>query len=512
MSPSLTRTVQSILRSALILPHAVVPLLAQAEYLDLFDGQSLQGWNGDPRYWRVENGVIIGESTAELRPEDNTFLIWEGAEIEDFELQVDVLLRNHRSGIQYRSFLVEDQAWAVGGYQACISQHPDSAGMAYGERHKGILARRGEVTVVGENQTEPEIVARIGSSDEILAAIDRDGWNTYHIIASGNQVIQKINGVVVCEFSEKSNDRLRKGLIALQLHAGEPMKVSFRNIRLREIMPDEKKKVLFLAGKKSHRYGIHEHHAGCRLLARSLHERNLDVIAHVATDGSWPEPWAGYDRPDTVVMYCDGFDQHLAIEHQDTLRKLADDGVGVVCLHFATEVPPDALGRDFLDWIGGYFEVGWSVNPFWTPEFKNFPEHPISSGVSPFALRDEWYYHMRFPPQMNNVTPILSALPPLRSLTSRSKEPERGCNPTILAAVEAGIVQHTAWAYTRPNGGRGFGFTGGHFHRNWQNDNFRKVVLNALVWTAKGEIPAGGVTSRTPSEQDLELNQDFPKP
>jgi len=211
-------------------------------------------------------------------------------------------------------------------------------------------------------------------------------------------------------------------------------------------------------------------------------------------------------------MYCDGFQRHMAKDHQDKIQKLVDAGVGVACLHFATEVHPDELGQQFLDWIGGYFAIGWSVNPHWDATFNTFPDHPISEGVRPFTIRDEWYYHMRFRPEMEGITPILSALPPVRSLTSRAKDTNRGSNPTVMAAVEAGEPQHVAWAYERPNGGRGFGFTGGHFHQNWQQDDFRKLVLNALAWTAKAEVPADGVKSRPVSDIDLELNQDYPKP
>ncbi|MEM6601431.1 MAG: ThuA domain-containing protein [Verrucomicrobiota bacterium] len=290
------------------------------------------------------------------------------------------------------------------------------------------------------------------------------------------------------------------------------MEVRFRNIRLRTLQPEDKKKILFLAGSKSHGYNAHEHHAGCQLLARCLNESNLDVCAQVITAGAWPEPWIGYDQPDAVVMYCDGYKQHMAQEHQDKIQALADSGVGVSCLHFAVEVEPEALGSTFLDWIGGYFEIGWSVNPHWDASFEDLPDHPITNGVQPFTIRDEWYYHMRFQPEMKGVTPILSALPPVRTLTSRSKEPQRGSNPTVLAAVEAGEKQHVAWAYERPDGGRGFGFTGGHFHQNWRHDDFRKLVLNALLWTAHAEIPATGVPSRTPSEIDMQLNQDYPAP
>lgn len=486
--------------------------VAKSEFVKIFDGRSLEGWDGDSRFWRVEDGAIVGETTKETPTAQNTFLIWQGGEVADFELKVEFKLRNHNSGIQYRSFPVKGKQWVVGGYQADITESPKHMGIVYGERHKGILANRGQKTLVGEKGAGKKVLAQIGDSDELLSHIDMDGWNEYHIIAHGKQCIQLINGVVVSEFYEEASDALKSGLIALQIHQGPPMQVKFRNIRLRELKPGDKKQILFLAGKKSHGYGAHEHNAGCQLLARCLHESGSDVIAHVATEGAWPEPWAGYDKPDTVVLYCDGATEHMAKEHQDKIHQLAGAGVGVACLHFALEPSSDKMGQQLLDWIGGYFEVGWSVNPFWTATFEDFPDHPVTRGLKPFTHREEWYYHMRFQPGMEGVTPILSTVPPLRSLTSRSKDKARGSNPTVMAAVEAGEPQHVAWIYERPGGGRGFGFTAGHYHKSWKQDEFRKVVLNALLWTAKAEIPAAGLASRTPSEKDLGLNQDYQNP
>lgn len=496
---------------ALSLFAALHTLSAEDGFTALFDGKTLDGWDGDPKFWRVEEGAIVAETTQQNPTKGNTFLIWEGGEVADFELKVEFKLRNHNSGIQYRSFPVEGEQWVVGGYQADIAEKEKWMGAAYGERYKHILAQRGEKTVVGATPKDKQVVAMVGDPAEILEAIDLNGWNEYHIIARGNQCIQKINGVTTAEFSESQADRLKSGLIALQLHAGAPMKVSFRNIRLRKLEDADKKEILFLAGKKSHGYDAHEHHAGCSLLARCINESNLDVSAQVVREGAWPEPWVGYRKPDTVVMYCDGFKSHMAKDHQDKIQSLVDRGVGVACLHFGVEVEPEVLGPTFLDWIGGYFEIGWSVNPHWDAIFDEFPEHPIANGVKPFTIRDEWYYHMRFQPEMEGVTPILSSLPPLRTLTSRAKDKNRGSNPTVMAAVEAGEKQHVAWAYERPNGGRGFGFTGGHFHQNWKQDDFRKLVLNALLWTAHVEVPVEGVPSRTPSDVDMELNQDYPE-
>lgn len=163
-----------------------------------------------------------------------------------------------------------------------------------------------------------------------------------------------------------------------------------------------------------------------------------------------------------------------------------------------------------LGWIGGYFETDWSVNPHWTARFETLPDHPITRGVDPFEVKDEWYYHMRFLPQMTGIVPILSAHPPKQTL-SRPDGPHSG-NPHVRKAVEGGESQHVAWALDRPDGGRGFGFTGLHFHDNLGNDDFRKLLLNAIVWTAGATVPEGGVASPTPTQDELEANQDFPRP
>jgi len=116
-----------------------------------------------------------------------------------------------------------------------------------------------------------------------------------------------------------------------------------------------------------------------------------------------------------------------------------------------------------------------------------FPEHPVTHGVKPFEVNDEWYFHMRFRDQMQGVTPILSAHPPASTM-KRGDGPHSG-NPAVRKAVASGEPQHVAWVAERPGGGRGFGFTGGHYHWNWGDDNFRKLVLNAVLWVAGVEVP-----------------------
>lgn len=270
------------------------------------------------------------------------------------------------------------------------------------------------------------------------------------------------------------------------------------------------KKVVFVAGRPSHGYGSHEHNAGCLLLAKLLKAAapNYQIVVH---QNGWPDDESVFEGADAIVMYCDGGGGHMAIPHLDFVDRLADDGVGVVCLHYAVEVPQGKPGEAFLRWLGGYFEADWSVNPHWTAKFAELPDHPITRGVEPFEINDEWYYHMRFREGMEGVTPILTGHPTAEETLTRRDGPHEG-NPAVRAAVARGEPQHVAWASERESAGRGFGFTGGHFHWNWGDPNFRKVVLNAIVWTAQGDVPDDGVTAGDVDRTDLEENQDEPKP
>jgi putative membrane-bound dehydrogenase-like protein len=267
------------------------------------------------------------------------------------------------------------------------------------------------------------------------------------------------------------------------------------------------KKICFMAGTASHGYGSHEHYAGCMILANALRENMPGYEIEVFRNG-WPKNQAAFDGADAIVMYCDGGGRHPANKNLEQIDKLAKKGVGVVCIHYGVEVPKGEPGKRFLDWIGGYFETNWSVNPHWTAEFKSLPKHEITRGVKPFEINDEWYYHMRFRDEMKGVTPILTAIPPASTL--RRKDGPHSGNPHVRK--KAGQPQHVAWAAERPGGGRGFGFTGGHFHWNWGDDNFRTLMLNAIVWTAHGDIPSGGVKSARLTVPDLQKNQDYDPP
>lgn len=262
------------------------------------------------------------------------------------------------------------------------------------------------------------------------------------------------------------------------------------------------KKIVFVAGPCSHPAGAHEAKAGCLLLADELKAAMPGTFETVVYQGSWPSDPHAFDKAAAVVLYMDGGIYHLVLDHLAQVDSLAKKGVGIACLHYAVEVPKEQAGNYFLDWIGGYFEMDWSVNPMWQADFTKLPKHPVTNGVKPFSIYDEWYYHMRFRPGMKNVTPLLTAIPPASTLERKDGPHEN--NKYVRA--EAGQPQHVAWVTTRPGGGRGFGFTGGHFHKNWANDDVRKLVLNGIAWIAQVKIPAQGLNSPTPSESDLQKN------
>lgn len=272
------------------------------------------------------------------------------------------------------------------------------------------------------------------------------------------------------------------------------------------------KKIVFVAGRPSHGPGEHEHRAGCLLFQRCL--SNVPGLSTVVVTNGWPADVSVFEGADAIVVYADGGGGHPFIqgERLETIDALARKGVGIGAVHYGCEVPKDRGGKEFLDWIGGYFETFWSVNPHWDAEFKSLPQHPVARGVQPFKMRDEWYYHMRFREKLEGVRPILSALPPADTL--KRPDGSHSGNPHVrLAVLTNKEPQHVMWVAERAGGGRGFGFTGGHFHKNWGQDDFRKVVLNAILWIAQMDVPEGGVKSAvTPDVLQENLDPKGPRP
>ena len=234
-----------------------------------------------------------------------------------------------------------------------------------------------------------------------------------------------------------------------------------------------KKQIVFVHGKASHGYGGHAYGAAFRMLARILNENVPAVHAVVIQDD---QDLAPLETADAIVLGSDG--GRLVKTLGDRLEPLMKKGVGLACIHYAV-APLGPHEARLLAWIGGIYKQGYSRNPIHTAAVKPAsPAHPICRGWKPFTVKDELYYRIWFGEGPRRATPMMTALLP----------PNKPKKETV------------AWAIERADGGRGFGFTGAHYHANWRIDPFRTMVLNAILWVAKVEVPAGGVRSTVPKK------------
>jgi hypothetical protein len=204
----------------------------------LFNGKDLEGWDGNPLHWSVEDGAIVGVNTKENPTKGNTFLIWKGGNLKDFDLTLECKIDSGNSGIQYRSFLKpgEHDGWRIGGYQADFESGDKYSGICYGEAFRGILSLRGDRTTLSRDESGKLIksVEKIGETGKLGLAIAKKDWNTYRIVADGYRFEHYINGQKMTELIDNDEkERREEGLLALQVHAGPPMKVFYRNIRLK---------------------------------------------------------------------------------------------------------------------------------------------------------------------------------------------------------------------------------------------------------------------------------------
>jgi type 1 glutamine amidotransferase len=245
-------------------------------------------------------------------------------------------------------------------------------------------------------------------------------------------------------------------------------------------------KIVMIAGKPSHGPGEHEFTAGTLLLEKCL--RQNAGVETVVVKGGWPEDESVFNDARAIVLYMDGGEAHpiLTGDRLEKLGKLMKSGVGLACLHYAVEVPGDHGGMELLEWIGGFYRRPYSQNPVNDVELTQAaPAHPISRGWDTFRSKDEWYYRIVFRSKDKRMVPILTANLP-------KDDPK---------------TETVAWAVEREDGGRGFGFTGGHYHANWGLEDQRRLVVNAILWIAKVEVPpAGAKCDITP--EDLKANLD----
>ncbi len=275
-----------------------------------------------------------------------------------------------------------------------------------------------------------------------------------------------------------------------------------------EVEPVDSKlpKIVLIAGRISHGPGDHEFFAGTAILMKML---SLNGVAPVMARNGWPKNEQIFEGAKAVMIYADGDGGHPAVQGKrpELMNGLAKKGIGVGFMHYGVHAPK-ARSAEFLDWIGGHYESDYSVNPMWTPNFDTFPVHPITRGVKPFAVRDEWYFNIRFRPDMKGITPILVAKPSDQVRDGPYVWP-KGPFPHVQAAK--GSEETMMWAADHQNGGRGFGFTGGHVHKNWSNENYRKIVVNALLWIAKVEVPKDGAKVEMDASE-IKRNMDDKRP
>lgn len=201
----------------------------------IFNGVSLENWEGDPTYWRVEKEQIIGEVTPETILKRNSFLIWRGGAPEDFELKLEYKVsEGGNSGINYRSVEVKDTPYALKGYQCDIDGKGKWAGQNYEERGRKFLAMRGQMTQL-KTEIEPTVYGSLGDKDKLWEYIKKDDWNHVHLIVRGNTMIHIINGHVMSVVIDNDvENRTSKGFLGVQVHVGPPMTIAYKNIRIKE--------------------------------------------------------------------------------------------------------------------------------------------------------------------------------------------------------------------------------------------------------------------------------------
>ena len=232
------------MKTKTLLSLLVLATFAHAGEKNLFNGKDLTGWKGQPEFWSVKDGAITGHTTAEVSVKENTFLIWDG-QVGDFELNFKYKIVDANgtaagfgnSGMQYRSKVVKPEYSVVSGYQADFETGKTFSGILYEEKGRGILAQRGQKVVIHEgdaaDKPKIEVTGEVGKSDEIQAAIHPADWNDYKIIAKGGHLQHFINGKQTVDVTDETAIGAKTGILALQLHAGAPMTVQFKDIILK---------------------------------------------------------------------------------------------------------------------------------------------------------------------------------------------------------------------------------------------------------------------------------------
>ena len=263
-------------------------------------------------------------------------------------------------------------------------------------------------------------------------------------------------------------------LISLPVRAADPAP----RLVIEEQPADAKMtKIVLVAGSSFFKVGEHEYVPACGLLA-DLRKHLQGITPVLAID--WPKKPETFKDAKAVVFFFDGAEKHAVLK-EDRLaqvQKLADGGAGLVFFHQTVDFPKD-LNERARGWTGGVFEKGHSQRAHWISEFKTFPEHAVCRGVTPFKIDDGWLYKLRFVPEKKGITPIL------RTTSPRTPDADKTSDDAVVA-----------WTFERPGGGRSFSFTGAHLHASFAEEGYRRLLVNAILWTAGADVPATG--SRSP--------------
>ena len=512
---------------ALPLPPAAAA--SDQGFVSIFDGETLENWDGNPNFWRVEEGSITGQTTADNPTNGNTFIVWRGGLLRDFELKLQYRIVGGNSGIQYRSFEVAGAPWVVGGYQADFEAGDRYSGILYGERYRGILGDRGQKTVIGTDH-KPQVVGSVGDSDAIGKAIRKEDWNDYHIIAKGFQFEHRINGVTSVMVTDDDTEMRRPaGVLALQLHAGPAMKVQFRNLQVKHLAneaeqaawldlegqgdgPGRGKRVVLVSGDEEYRS-----EETLPQLAKILARRHgFDCRVAFAID-----PETGEINPNEQ-------------RNIPGLEALADADAMVLFTRFRN------LPADQMKYIDEFVKAGKPVIGIRTAThgFKvddgpyahwtfNAQQADYADGFGRVVLGETWINHhghhghestRGVPVAAEAQHPVLKGVDDVWGPTDvygvRLPLPER-CRPLMLGQVLAGMQSDSppvegakndpmmpiAWVqeYQVPGGspGRAFTTTMGA-SQDFANAGVRRLLVNAVYW-------ATGLESQIPSETNVDL-------
>ena len=426
-----------------------------APWKSVFNGKNLEGWE-------VNDFAGAGE----VKVEDGKIVIHGGVALSGLRRTNDLLRSNYE--VQIKAMKVEGGDFFCGLTFPVKDKHATLVVGGWGGALVGISSLDG--MDASENDTAAYMRFETGKWYTIKLRVTDTRIQTW--IDKEKLIDTSIVGKEVSMRLGEIEESAPFGIATYQTTA------AIQEIKVRPT-PAKIPRVLFLAGKKSHGPGEHEYEESLLLLQGLIDNSVAFIDSHIFRQG-WPFDEEDLEDADTIVLFSDGAD-HGELNHPllvgtrrlKVLGELMDKGVGLVALHYSLFLPREKGGDQFLKWVGGHFdyESGDAPNKWFsrieTREFKVFPgaeRHPVSRGVEPFSIKEEFYFNIRFPKEKKNITPIATL------------DPEKSDSTRVVG-----------WAIERPDGGRGFGYTGGHFHKSFEHPQVQQMLINAILWTARAD-------------------------